>query len=187
MFLSGAGRFVRSHQVNRASIIVVPCAGNPPITIATIRQIDSRVDSFLLANNFQIQLRYAVAILDADVAGNERAKIFHFANVPLESLVIPKISFGRSGRVAVRHRAEGKENDPAGKERHNQRQHRQDANDNQNDLFCGHRLMKIRVSKIVEERRIEQQAVDSIQHTAMPRQNVSSVFCSRTAFQSAFG
>src|SRR5207253_315016 len=114
MFLSGAGRFVRSHQVNHASIIVVPCSGNPPIAIATIRQIDSRVDSFLLADNFQIQLRYAVAILDADAAGNERAKVFNFTDVLLEYLVSAEVSSGCLGRIAVGNRAKSKENNSAG-------------------------------------------------------------------------
>ena len=60
------------------------------------------------------------------------------------------------------------------------------------DFLRGHQtfvsLLRIEVeaSKIVDERCIEEQAIESIEYAPMARQNVGCVFCSRAAFERAF-
>src|SRR6185436_5401675 len=46
---------------------------------------------------------------------------------------------------------------------------------------------EIGVCKIVDERRIEQQAIDPIEHATMARQNLRSVFRAGAAFERALG
>ena len=53
------------------------------------------------------------------------------------------------------------------------------------DSDCGGQrlLLKVDPTKIVDERRIEEQAIQSIKHTAMARQNLRSVFGTGAAFK----
>ena len=66
-----------------------------------------------------MQLGGAVAVGAVDVAGNKPAKIFHFANVSLQDLVIAKKSPSGLRGFAVSHRAKRKPGDSAD-EKHRQ-------------------------------------------------------------------
>src|SRR5215510_9493489 len=47
--------------------------------------------------------------------------------------------------------------------------------------------MEVEASKIVDEWRVEEQAIESIEYAAMSGQNVGRILCARATFESAFG
>src|SRR5215213_2070999 len=47
--------------------------------------------------------------------------------------------------------------------------------------------MEVEACEIVDERRIEEQAIQSIEYAAVSRQNVGSILCARATFERAFG
>src|SRR5262245_8533330 len=46
--------------------------------------------------------------------------------------------------------------------------------------------MKVEAGKIVEERRVEEQAIEPVEYAAMSWQNVGRVVCARATFKRAF-
>src|ERR1043165_5728485 len=80
-----------------------------------------------------------------------------------------------------------KEGDAAYKQSDDEPQHRDDADNYQDDLFRTHSARKVGPCEIVDERRIEQQAIDPIENATMAGQNLRRVLRARAALQRAFG
>src|SRR5258708_2753976 len=128
---------------------------------------------------------FTIGILDVNVPRNQRTKLFHFADVSLENLIVTQKGARGFRRLTV---ANGVKREPgysAHEQSHNQRQNADDSGDNQDYFLRAHLRVEIQPGKIVDDRRIEQQAVESIQYTPMTRKNPGRILRARTALQSA--
>src|SRR6266446_4118401 len=63
--------FVRPHQIDRLAVALVRSAGDSPVAIAAIREVDRRVHDLLFADDLEMQRRLAVSIVNVDLPGDK--------------------------------------------------------------------------------------------------------------------
>src|ERR1041384_3694404 len=80
-----------------------------------------------------------------------------------------------------------KKGDAAYKQSDDEPQHRDDADNYQDDLFRTHSARKVGPCEIVDERRIEQQAIDPIENAPRAGQICRGSFRPRAAFKRVLG
>ncbi len=161
-----------------------------PGATASINQIYRSFHGLAFADDFEIQRRLATAVIDIDVAGNESAKVLDLTNLLLQLLVVLEKILGRHRSLAVTDLVESKSHYAARKNDDEQAQRDYDRSDDDDDFLCGHQLMmsgiEVNASKIVDERRIEEQAIETIKHTSVTGKQFSCIFGSSPSFESAF-
>ena len=115
------------------------------------------------------------------------AKVFYLADIRLQLLIVAEISARALDAASLLLIAHKREPDDTADETDHQKS--QDARttptNNQNYFFCGHsfssQLWKYK-GKIVDEWRIEEQAIEPIEYAAMAGQNFCRVLCAGAAF-----
>ena len=151
------------------------------------------IDCPTVANDLEIDYSLTVVVVDIHAASNKTAEVFYVTDIISELLITAQKVLCGLGRLAITDRIERKANN-SGNENENQQSDRSDdAKDYENEFAIGHQpassggsAVEVKASKIVDERRIEEQAIETIENTAMSRKNVCRVFSSSTALESAF-
>lgn len=102
------------------------------------KEVDRSVDGLARPNNFQIHSRLAVVGIDIDAARDDPTKVFHFADICLEFLIITEKISGGLSCFAITDRIQGKANDNTNKDKNHKSYRAQDANNDQDDFAVGH-------------------------------------------------
>src|ERR1044072_6439768 len=127
-------------------------------------------------------------IVQIDGGGNDVAEFLNFTDILLELFVFPQIILRLLRRVAIAHCIKPKKHDRQQKNEHQDCKRDEHAANNLHDFLRSHELasaMEVEAGKIVDEWRVEEQAIESIEYAAMSGQNVGCVLCARTTFESA--